>query len=261
VIRLVEEQVLRHAARAVGTHHRGPERERGEDERADGREEDDERGGGDEPAQHLAVGEVAAERGDGRRVGGAEHVEEAPRRQQRQERGQREGVREERRGQAQRGHRGVVDAEVGEVLPETGGGLGQGVWAGESRAVGELGPGARAGERAAGAVEEAREEGADRRWVGVGGVRGGEGRGYGYGCGRRGGGWCGGGRDDGGGEERRRGRGHGEVAIGDLCVDLRREFGRMARIQMDPVRRGWQRSRHRHTDRSTGFTTLHVFSL
>jgi len=196
----------------VGTHDRRTERERGEDERAHGREEDDERGRGDEATQHLAVGEGAAERGDGRRVGGAEHVEEAPRRQQRQQRGQRERVREERRGQAQRGDRGVVDAEVGQVLPEAGGGLGQGVWAGERRAVRQLGPRARAGERAAGAVEEAREEGADRRWVGGGvggGVRGGEGRGRG--------GWCGG-RDDRGGEERRRGRGHGDRRRRSVCL-------------------------------------------
>jgi len=106
---------------------RRTQRERVEDERAHGREEDDERGRGDKATQHLAVGEGAAER----RVGGAEHVEEAPRRQQRQQRSQRERVRQEGRGQAQRGDRGLVDAEVGEVLPEVGSGLGQGVWAGE----------------------------------------------------------------------------------------------------------------------------------
>ncbi|KAG0550957.1 hypothetical protein BDA96_01G382500 [Sorghum bicolor] len=110
LVSLVEEQVLRHAARAVGTHDRRTQRERGEDERAHRREEHDERGRGDKAIQHLAVGEGAAERGDGRRVGRAEHVEEAPRRQQH---GQRERVRQEGRGHAQRGDRGVVDAEVG----------------------------------------------------------------------------------------------------------------------------------------------------
>ncbi|KAG0525172.1 LOW QUALITY PROTEIN: hypothetical protein BDA96_06G032800 [Sorghum bicolor] len=125
LVSLVEEQAR--GTRRGHTLDRRTQRERVEDERAHGREEDDERGRGDKATQHLAVGEGAAER----RVGGAEHVEEAPRRQQRQQRSQRERVRQEGRGQAQRGDRGLVDAEVGEVLPEVGSGLGQGVWAGE----------------------------------------------------------------------------------------------------------------------------------
>jgi hypothetical protein len=94
----------------------------------------------DQAPEHLLVREGASEGGDRRRVGGAEHVQEAPGGEQREERRQRERMREERRAQGERHHRGVVHAEVGQVLAQAGGGVGQGVRAGERRAVHERAP-------------------------------------------------------------------------------------------------------------------------
>jgi hypothetical protein len=106
-------------------------RERGEDDPTDGGEEDDEDGGGDEASERLPVGEGAAEGGERGGVGGAEQVEEAPGGEEREEGGEGEGVGEERDGEGERDEGGVVDAEVGEVLAEAGGGVGEGVRAGE----------------------------------------------------------------------------------------------------------------------------------
>jgi hypothetical protein len=179
LFRLVEEQVVGDVERAVRADDGGAEGERGEDERADGGEEDDEGGGGDEPPEHLLVGEGAPERGQGWRVGGAEEVEEAPGGEEGKERGEGEGVGEERGGEGERDDGGVVDAEVGQVLPQAGGGLGEGLRLGESGPVHQLRPGPRAGERQLGGLEEADEEGAGGGGGGGRGVVGGDGGGYG----------------------------------------------------------------------------------
>jgi hypothetical protein len=55
---------------------------------------------------------------------------------------------------------GVVDAEVGHVLAQVGGGLGEGLRLGERNAVHQLRPGPCARERQLGGLEEAGEEGA-----------------------------------------------------------------------------------------------------
>lgn len=63
----------------------------------------------------------------------------------------------------------VVDAEVGGVLADPGGGIGERGGSGEGSAVDELGPGAAVGERVAGYGGDAREEGAEEwEWVGAG---------------------------------------------------------------------------------------------
>jgi hypothetical protein len=106
-------------------------------------------------------------------------------------------VREEGRGEGERDGGGVVDAEVGEVLAQPARGVGERVWAGQRRAVGQLGPGPRAGRsRASARGTRAPPRGwraRRRRWLAGTG---------------RGGGWRGG-RDHGSGEQRRGGRGHG----------------------------------------------------
>jgi hypothetical protein len=160
LIRLFEEQVVGDVERAVRADDGGAEGERGQDERPDGGEEDHEGGGGDERPEHLPVGEGAPERRDGRRVGGAEEVEEAPGGEEGEERGEGEGVREERGGEGERDDGGVVDAEVGQVLAQAGGGRGEGLRLGERGPVHQLRPGPRAGERELGGLEEAGEEGA-----------------------------------------------------------------------------------------------------
>ncbi|TVU27505.1 hypothetical protein EJB05_30121, partial [Eragrostis curvula] len=203
LIWLIEEEVIGHAEGAVREDDDGAEGERGEDEGSDGGEEDDEGGGGDEAAEHLLVGEGAAAGGERRRVGGAEEVEEAPGGEQGEERGEGEWVGEERGGEGERDDGGVVDAEVGEVLAEAGGGLGEGLRPRERGAVDELRPGPRAGERALGGLDEAADEGEGGGWGGCGGVVGGDGGGRGGG---RGGG-------DGGGKDGWGGRGHGDLAL------------------------------------------------
>jgi hypothetical protein len=144
---LVEEEILGHAERAV-RRDKGPADEQpGDDERRDGGEEEQDEGRADEPQQRLAVGEGAAEEDDGL-VGGAEEVEEAPGGEEAQEDEEREGVRQERGPQREGDHGGVVDAEVGEVAAQAGGGLGDGLRLGERRAVEELPPRPAVGQRA-----------------------------------------------------------------------------------------------------------------
>uniref|UniRef100_A0A8R7UG51 Uncharacterized protein n=1 Tax=Triticum urartu TaxID=4572 RepID=A0A8R7UG51_TRIUA len=193
-----EELFLGHPERAVRAGERGAGREGGEDDGPDGGHEDDERRRRQEPAQRLPLGEGLPKGRQRGRVGGAEEVERAPGGEEREQGGERERVRQEGGGEGERDEEGVVDAEVGEVPADAGGGVGEGVRAAERRAVEELRPRARAGEGALGGVEEAGEIGAlvGRR----GGVRGGEDDGGGRGGGRR---------DNGDGEEGRRSRGHG----------------------------------------------------
>lgn len=196
---VIEEQILGHPEGAMDTNNGGAEGERGEDDSPDGGQKHDERRGRDEPAQRLAIGERPAEGGEGRGGGRvAEEVEEAPGGEERQEGEERERVGEEGDGEGEGDEGEVVDAEVGEVLPEAGGGGGDGVRAGEGGPVEELRPGAGRGEGGFGRVVEAEEEGPRRGWV-WGGGDGGWDR-----AGRRS---CGGG--DGGREGRGGGGGHG----------------------------------------------------
>jgi hypothetical protein len=123
-------------------------------------------------------------------------------------------VREEGRGEGQRDGGGVVDAEVGEVLAQPARGVGERVWAGQRRAVGQLGPGPRARQRAPGGVEQAREGRARRRGVAseASAVVCGEGGGAGTGVAAAT-------TVVGTGEQRRGGRGHGGRR-GDLSLTL-----------------------------------------
>ena len=181
---LVEEEVLGHAERAVRRDEGPADEQPGDDERRDGGEEEQDEGRADEPHQRLAVGEGAAEEDDGL-VGGAEEVEEAPGGEEAQEDEEREGVRQERGPQREGDHGGVVDAEVGEVAAQAGGGVGDGVRLGERGAIEELPPRPAVGQRAPRRVgDPAQEEPEgrlrDRRVGAAGGGRGRSGGGVGH---------------------------------------------------------------------------------
>uniref|UniRef100_N1QUM3 Uncharacterized protein n=1 Tax=Aegilops tauschii TaxID=37682 RepID=N1QUM3_AEGTA len=159
---VVQEEVLGHAEGAVGGDDGAADEHPGDDERRDGGEEEGHDGGDDEPQQRLAVGEGAAEERDGL-VGGAEDVEEAPGGEDPEEDEEREGVRQERGGQREGDDGGVVDAEVGEVAAQAGGGVGEGVRPREGRAVYHLGPRAPVGQRAARRLGDPAHEEPERR--------------------------------------------------------------------------------------------------
>jgi hypothetical protein len=173
---LVEEEVLGHAERAVRRDEGPADEQPGDDERRDGGEEQQDEGRADEPQQRLAVGEGSAEEGD-RLVGRAEEVEEAPGGEEAQEDEERERVRQQRGPQREGDHGGVVDAEVGEVAAQTGGGVGEGVRLRERRTVEELSPRPAIGQRAPRRVgepaqEEPESRRSDRRVGASGGGRG-----------------------------------------------------------------------------------------
>lgn len=162
--------------------HRG-----GDDDGSNRGEEDDEEREEDEATEGLAIGEGTAEENEGR-VGGAKKVEVAPGGEEGEQDQEGEGVGDEGDGEDGSDDGRVVDAKVREVLAEAGGGLGEGVRAGEGGAVGEFGPWAALGEGAADGVRETGEEKSE----GGGGDGGcgctGDGGGIGDGEGSRGGG-------------------------------------------------------------------------
>jgi hypothetical protein len=174
---LVEEEVLRHAEGAVRRDEGPADEQPGDDERRDGSEEEQDEGRADEAQQRLAVGEGAAEEHDGL-VGGAEEVEEAPGGEEAEEDEEREGVRQERGAEREGHHGGVVDAEVGEVAAQAGGGVGEGVRLGEGRAVEQLPPRPAVGQRAPRRLGEPAQEEPEgrRRDRRVGAAAGGRGR-------------------------------------------------------------------------------------
>lgn len=96
-------------------------------------------------------------------IGGAEEVEEAPCGEEREEKEERERVGDERESEHGGEQGEVVDPEVGGVLPDPGGGLGEVVGSGEGGAVDKLVPRAALGEAVPDGGGQAREEGPERR--------------------------------------------------------------------------------------------------
>lgn len=138
---LVEEEIVGNSKCAVSANDGRTDHESGDENGSDAGEENDDDAEDNEDAKGLAIGESAAEE-DERRIGGAEEVEEEPGGEEREEEEERERVGEEREGKGKGDEGEVVDAEVGVVLAYAKGGLGEGLGAGESVAVDELGPGA-----------------------------------------------------------------------------------------------------------------------
>ncbi|GER57729.1 dihydrolipoamide acetyltransferase [Striga asiatica] len=119
------------------TDHSKTNEQSGYEQRSDGGEENHYYGGHHQDPQDLAVREGAACEDD-RLIRGAEQVKEDPRGEEGEQDEKRERVGEKREGEGEGEEGEVVDAEVGEVLADTGGGLGEVFGAGESGAVDEL---------------------------------------------------------------------------------------------------------------------------
>ncbi|KAK3019508.1 hypothetical protein RJ639_003180 [Escallonia herrerae] len=151
---IVQEQILRRPKCAVHGHYRqSDEQSRNKNGSHAGEEHHNYRRHHQEP-ENLAIREGPSENHDGL-VRRSEDVEEEPRAEEGEEDEQGEGVGEEGEGEdgGKQGH--VVDAKVGEVLSNPGGGLGHGVGPGEGRSVDELQPGAALGEAVADGLGEA----------------------------------------------------------------------------------------------------------
>lgn len=87
------------------------------------REENHEDAEQDQAPERLAIGEGTPE-DNNRLIGGAEEVEEEPRGEEAEEEGEGEGVRHEGEPDDRRRDGEVVDLEVGVVLADADGGLG-----------------------------------------------------------------------------------------------------------------------------------------
>lgn len=171
---IIKEEILGNPESAMNADDGDADDERRHKERSDAGEEDDEDGDDDEEAQGFLVGERPAEEDKGV-VGGAEEVEEAPGGEECEEGEEREWVGQERESEHAGEEGQVVDPEVGVVLPEAGGCVGEGIWFGEGGPVDEFSPGAALREPVFDLVVEAADEGAERGglWRGCGGCGGG----------------------------------------------------------------------------------------
>lgn len=167
---------------------------RDEDGTDTGEKNDEDRQCG-ENRERLEIGEGAAEENE-RAIRRAEEIEECPGSEKAGQGDERERIGEERHGEDERNDGVVVDTEVGEILADAEGGIGEGFRFGECGAIGELRPGTALREAVAEGFGEVVDEGAE-----------GGGGGRGVGSGRCDGGGCR--RGVGDGEDGWRGGGHG----------------------------------------------------
>ncbi|GAB2272596.1 hypothetical protein Dimus_007418 [Dionaea muscipula] len=159
---LIKEEILRDPKSTMGTDKGDSDQEGRDEDGSNTGEEDDEDGEDEEGAEGLTLGEGAAEE-DERRVGGAEEVEEDPGGEEGEEEEEGARVGEEGEGEDDGDEGEVVDAEVGVVLPDPLGGVGDGVRLGEGGPVGELGPWSALREAVADLIGEMVDEGAEGR--------------------------------------------------------------------------------------------------
>lgn len=138
------------------------DQESGDEDGSDGGEEDNEDAERDEAHEGLGVGEGPAQDDEGL-IRWTEEVEEEPGGEEADEDDEREGVGEERNGDDEGDDGEVVDAEVGVVLADADGGVGERLGFGECGSVGELGPGSALGEAVADGVGDVVDEGAEGR--------------------------------------------------------------------------------------------------
>ncbi|KAM1353327.1 hypothetical protein PS1_033196 [Malus domestica] len=157
---LVKEEVLGNPKGAVSEDDCGTHEESGDEDGSNGCEEDDEDGEGGEAQEGLGVRERAAEDDEGL-IGGAEEVEEEPGGEEAEEDEEGKRVGEEGNSNGEGENSEVVDAEVGVVLADADGGVGEGFRLGEGGSVEELGPGAALGEAVAAGVGDVVDEGAE----------------------------------------------------------------------------------------------------
>lgn len=133
------------------------EHERGDQDRSNAGEEDDEYAEPDQAPERLSIGKCTAEEDEGL-IGGTEEIKEEPRRQETEENEERDRVGKERDGEDAGDDRHVVDAEVGVVLADTEGRVREGLRLGESGAIEELRPRAALGEAVAEGIGDVADE-------------------------------------------------------------------------------------------------------
>lgn len=132
--------------------------ERGDENGSNAGEEDNNNGGNNQDDEGLAIGELAAEKGDRRVRGLTEEIEEQPCGEKAGEEDQGEGICQKRDDEHSCDDGEVVNAEIVIIFPDAAGGFGDGIGFGEGGAVAELRPWATVGEAMADGVGDAGEE-------------------------------------------------------------------------------------------------------
>lgn len=154
---LVQEEVLGNPKSSVSEDDSESKHKRGDQDRSDAGEEDDEDAEPDQAPERLSIGKCTAEEDEGL-IGGTEEIQEEPRRQETKENEERDRVGKERNGEDAGDDRHVVDAEVGVILADAEGRVGEGLRLGESRAVEEFRPRAALGEAVAEGIGDVADE-------------------------------------------------------------------------------------------------------
>ncbi|OMO97635.1 hypothetical protein COLO4_14452 [Corchorus olitorius] len=175
---LIQEEILWGPEGTMSTDESKSNHESGNKKRSNGGEEDNEDAKEDEDAKSLAVGESAAE-DDKRLISRAEEIEKDPRAAKAQKEEKREGMGEKREGENETNHSQIIDFEIRIVLADTEGSLGERLGLGKGGTVNKFSPGTALREGIADGIIEVGNEsancGGSGRWLGFGGLGGGDG--------------------------------------------------------------------------------------